>query len=83
MEQIVSALEREKQDRTFSADHLLKEIEPRISEIYHDGTDLGLPPVECRDVDLKLQNTLGVAHNLVLPFLDFVTDSGATGGTDR
>ena len=74
VDQIISALEHERRNSAFSADRLLKDLEPRISEIYSDGTNLGFPPVECREVDLKLQNVLAAAHNLVLPFLDAVTD---------
>ena len=74
MDLIVEALEREKRTPTSSADSVLRASQPEISRLYDSGNDLGLAPVECRDVDTKLQNILLDAHNLVLPFVDFVTD---------
>jgi uncharacterized protein DUF4365 len=56
------------------ADETLRDSEPRISKLYHDATRIGLAPVECRDVDRKLQTMAASAHNLVLPFCDFATD---------
>lgn len=68
---LVSSLEMEKipGSRTSArVEDLLRASEPRITELYWDAGRIGLPPVECRDVNAKLQVVVAAAHNLVVPF---------------
>jgi len=74
VDRIIKALEREERDSGFSADSLMRDLEPEIRRLYDAGNDLGLAPVECKDADVKLQNMLAIASNLVLPFSDVVGD---------
>ena len=79
VERIAGALDRESDARhaplcAESADEVLRASEPLISRLYSDTTRLGLAPVECRDVNIKLQSLVASAHNLVLPFCDFAMD---------
>lgn len=50
------------------ADPLFEDLEPEMTAQYFEGSRLGVPPVECRDVDLKFQSVIALAHNLVVPF---------------
>lgn len=62
-----------------SHEDVLRTSEPRVTQLYMDATQMGFPPVECRDVKLKFQNVVAAAHNLVLPFFG----PAATGQVNR
>lgn len=51
-------------------DHVsqMKIIEPALTELYFASGDIGLPPVECKDLDQAFQGMMAFAHNIVLPF---------------
>jgi hypothetical protein len=71
MSRIISSLKMERTaGREISArvEELLRVSEPKITELYGDAGRIGLAPVECRDVNGKLQVVVAAAHNLVLPF---------------
>jgi len=46
----------------------MKIAEPVLTKQYLASGDIGLPPVECRDLDQAFQDTMAFAHNIVLPF---------------
>jgi len=46
----------------------MKIIEPTLTKIYFASGDIGLPPVECKDLDQAFQGMMAFAHNIVLPF---------------
>lgn len=46
----------------------IKIIEPALTELYFASGDIGLPPVECKDLDQAFQGMMAFAHNIVLPF---------------
>jgi hypothetical protein len=46
----------------------MKIIEPALTELYFASGDIGLPPVECEDLDQAFQGMMAFAHNIVLPF---------------
>jgi hypothetical protein len=46
----------------------MKIIEPALTELYFASGDIGLPPVECKDIDQAFQGMMAFAHNIVLPF---------------
>jgi Domain of unknown function (DUF4365) len=46
------------------------ELVGRIDTVYKEISNLGLPPVECRDVDLRVQSSSAAAHNIILPYLE-------------
>lgn len=46
----------------------MKLIEPALTELYFASGDIGLPPVECEDIDQAFQGMMAFAHNIVLPF---------------
>lgn len=43
-------------------------IEPTLTKLYFASGDIGLPPVECKDLDQAFQGMMAFAHNIVLPF---------------
>lgn len=47
---------------------LMKTIEPALTELYFASGEIGLPPVECKDLDQAFQGMMAFAHNIVLPF---------------
>ena len=51
---------------------LLRESAPRLDQLYKSANHLGLAPIECADVDQRLQAAIASAHNLILPFLDYL-----------
>jgi len=46
----------------------MKRIEPDLTELYFASGNIGLPPVECNDLDQAFQGIMAFAHNIVLPF---------------
>jgi len=46
----------------------IKIIEPTLTKLYFASGDIGLPPVECKDLDQAFQGMMAFAHNIVLPF---------------
>jgi len=46
----------------------MKIVEPVLTELYLAAGDVGLPPVECGDLDQAFQGMMAFAHNIVLPF---------------
>jgi hypothetical protein len=46
----------------------MKIIEPTLTKLYFASGDIGLPPVECKDLDQAFQGMMAFAHNIVLPF---------------
>ena len=46
----------------------MKIVEPVLTELYFASGDIGLPPVECEDLDQAFQGMMAFAHNIVLPF---------------
>ena len=49
----------------------MKTIEPVLTELYLASGNIGLPPVECKDIDQAFQNMMTFAHNIVLPFSEW------------
>jgi hypothetical protein len=43
-------------------------LEPEMTELYSQATELGLAPTECSDLSQQFQRTMAMAHNIVLPF---------------
>jgi len=43
-------------------------LEPVVTRLYFQATDIGLPPLECQDLDTRFQGLVADAHNVVLPF---------------
>ena len=46
----------------------MKKLEVRLTELYFEAGDIGLPPSECADLSQQFQNVMAIAHNIVLPF---------------
>lgn len=46
----------------------MKIIEPALTELYFASEDIGLHPVECKDIDQAFQGMMAFAHNIALPF---------------
>lgn len=46
----------------------MKIIESVLTGLYFASGDIGLPPVECKDLDRAFQDMMAFAHNIVLPF---------------
>lgn len=51
------------------AEEVLRQVAPTIDRLEQAVTDLGKPPVECKDVKLKIRSVVSCAHNIILPFL--------------
>lgn len=51
------------------AEESLRQAAPAIDRLERAVTDLGKPPVECKDVKLKIRSVISCAHNIALPFL--------------
>lgn len=47
---------------------LMSNFEIELTKVYHDSSDLGVPPIECQDLGQQFQRFLSVAHNMVIPF---------------
>ncbi len=48
----------------------MMELEPIITELYLQAGNIGLPPLECQDLDQRFQSLMAQVHNIVLPFSD-------------
>ncbi len=48
----------------------MKTNEQFMTNLYHQATEIGLPPIECKDLDTVFQSMMACAHNIVLPFTD-------------
>ncbi len=46
----------------------MKELEPKLTELYILSGDVGLAPLECKDLSERFQSLMADAHNIVLPF---------------
>lgn len=46
----------------------MKALEPELTDLYSASGNIGLPPVECVDLDDAFQGMMVFAHNMVLPF---------------
>jgi hypothetical protein len=46
----------------------MREIETKLSELYFQSGNIGLPPVECGDLGEKFQSVMAFVNNAVLPF---------------
>ena len=44
------------------------ELESQITKLYMQAGDIGLAPLECKDLAERFQSLMGYAHNIVLPF---------------
>lgn len=51
------------------AEAVLRQAAPTIDRLEQAVSDLGKPPVECKDVKLKIRSVISSAHNIILPFL--------------
>ena len=68
MQQVAEALLTEAQGGSDSED-VLRRVAPEIDRLEQAVNDLGKPPVECKDVKLKMRSVISCAHDIVLPFL--------------
>ncbi len=48
----------------------MMKLEPIVTELYMRAGDIGLAPLECKDLSERFQSLMGYAHNIVLPFSD-------------
>lgn len=48
--------------------HSMSRIEPSVTELYFAAADIGLPPVECVDLNQIFQNILAFAQNIAMLF---------------
>lgn len=46
----------------------LSKLENEIRKIYLDSGNIGLAPIECKDVSIRFRCMIAMAHNIVLPF---------------
>jgi hypothetical protein len=46
----------------------MKELEPKITNLYFSARNVGLAPFECKDFAERFQSMVAIAHNIVLPF---------------
>jgi hypothetical protein len=47
---------------------LMSNFESQVTKLYLEATEIGLAPIECRDLSQQFQNLAEMAHTLVLPF---------------
>jgi hypothetical protein len=43
-------------------------LEPEMTQLYSQATNIGLAPTECGDLSQQFQRTMAMAHNIVWPF---------------
>lgn len=43
-------------------------LEPKLTSLYFSAMDVGLHPIECKDLSQQFQNVMAIAHNIILPF---------------
>lgn len=48
----------------------MKRLEQELTKLYLKATDIGLPPIECKELSDSFQNAMATGHNIVLPFSD-------------
>lgn len=62
--------ENSKTNQLSEADYINKmsQLERELTVLYDLARNVGLAPVECRDLSQKFQNVMALAHNIVLPF---------------
>lgn len=46
----------------------MKKLEPDVTELYIRAGDIGLAPLECKDLSERFQTLMASVHNIVLPF---------------
>jgi len=47
---------------------LMSNFESQVTKLYLEATEIGLAPIECRDLSQQFQNLAEMAHTLVVPF---------------
>ena len=57
----------------------MKKNERSMTNLYHEATEIELPPIECKDLDIVFQGMMACAHNVVLPFTDRGLETWADG----
>jgi len=64
-------LTEEQETGQLAYDHYISQmkiIELTLTKLYFASGDIGLPPVECKDLDQAFQGMMTFAHNIILPF---------------
>lgn len=58
-------------------------LEPEATQMYEDGTEIGLAPLECADVSQRFQNVIAHAHNIFIPFSKLGLDKWSQDSRDQ
>lgn len=47
---------------------LMAKFESKLTKLYFKVTDVGTPPIECKDLGQQFQSLISIAYNIVLPY---------------